>query len=218
MKTLETLQTELNGLLTELRNPANYQKNKEDGLLDKIRAVEAEIKGLKRVQLLENVNRDQNKLRELARLVYDCEQPTEDITTNDGDFHKTKVKKYPKLAALAASEYIRATWKDGYITEIKSGRNTFYMFKTAYNYGQPTQYTKFETFEAFLNQNSIMIEPLTIEQFNETCAKLEAANNLLDEQIKAYEQTREALNISGLSYWGLMGQQSTHLYKYTPIK
>ena len=186
-------------------------------LMEQIRANEAELKALERNNLLNRVNREQRELREQAALIYECEQPSEDITCNDGSFHSTKVKKYPKLAALAGN-YVRGTFEKGLLKELKTGLKTFYLLKPGeYIYGKETVYTRFDTFEAFLAYNSIMPEDLTIEQYNAVCEQCEAINAVFKVQVEKFAAQKSALGLSSLNHYGLFEQRNAgHIYEYTP--
>jgi len=209
MKNSEELKAEKDLLINEFReakDPTTY--------LPKIRAIEAKIKEAKTVELLARINRQQDELRATAKAVWECEQPETDITNSDRYFHATKVKKYPKLAAL---EYARATWKDGRITEIETGRKEWRMFTTKHEYNKPTEYTRPETFEAFLELNSVMREPITLEQFKEIAAKNEANNAEFKAAVQRFSVQKDALKIHSLTYYGLFGQQNAgHISEYTP--
>jgi len=179
----------------------------------KIKNIDAAIKELRKVNLLKKVNGKYSRLRQLALQAWECEQPTEDIITNDGSFHKTKVKKYPKIAAL---QYASATWEDNKITKFNINGETFYMFRTKHEYNKPTEYTRPETFSEFLKFNTIPENDITIEQYNELCSKLNELNEKLKKDIESYNNGLKELNTSSFNYWGLVGQHNVHLYEYTP--
>lgn len=204
MKTLEILKSELSALIDKLR--ATYGTAESDSILEKIRAKEAEIEEAKIIQVLARVNREQEELRNTAKQVWECEQPENDITTNDGSFHAVKVRKYPNLAAL---KYPRATWKNGKLWEIEIGRKRFQMFEYVDN-------TRPATFEDFLRLNSIMQAELSLEAFKEIEAQNAAANAEFQAAVKKLDATREKLGISALNYYGLFAQRSAgHIYEYT---
>jgi hypothetical protein len=213
MKTLEQLKNEQTELFNLLRTDKTVKFN--DETYQKIKAIEPLIKAAEREQLLKGVNAKQSRLRELARQAYECEQPTEDITTDSGHFHKTKVKKYPKIAAL---QYARATFKDGLTLDLNINGEKFYMFKSKYEYNKPTEYARPATFAEFLELNNIMVEDMTTEQFNEATEKLQAANDELQKQIAAYKSKLNEINNYALNNWGLTSQQAEHLYTYRANK
>jgi len=206
MKTLNELQAdkiELIHKLCESKNPADILKN--------IKIIEAQIAELKTKELLTKVNAEQGKKRELARLAWEAEQPTEDITTNDGSLHKVKSKKYPKLSAIP---YVRIDFKDGYTTQLNINGEKFSMYKTQYEYQKPTKYTRPATFLEFLQLNSIESENIDGEDFAQFAKKLNEANSELEKAIETYKQAREKLNVSQMQYIGLVSQQDAHLYIY----
>lgn len=189
----------------------NFQNG--DTIIPLLKENERQLKALERDAMLERVNSKYNRLRELAQQAYECEQPTEDITTSDGSFHKTKVKKYPKIAAL---QYAYGLFKDGLLQEIHINGEKFQMYRTKHEYNKPTEYTRPATFAEFLELNSIPRAEITEQQYTELCDKLNALNAELRANIEKYKTGLNALNIHSFNYWGLIGQSNTHLYEYTP--
>jgi hypothetical protein len=207
MKNKEELRNEISELVKGLR----FNDPDSKSTLDKIRALEAEIKNLDRIALLSGVNGKQERLRALALKAWECEQPSEDITTMDGGFHKVKIKKYPNLAALP---YTTASFKDNRLVSLSINGEKFQMHHQKSEYQKETEYTRPETFEDFLNLNAIMVQPLPIEEFNEFCDKLDAENKKIEERIKEYKATLNALNVPRLNYFGLVNQRNSHFYQY----
>jgi len=205
MNTVEQLKAEVNALVTQLRSSNN------EAIVKKIHAKEAELKAARTAERLDQVNSKYNRIRDYARQAWEAEIPTEDPTTNDGSLHKTKAKKYPKLAAL---EYVRGTWKDGHLTELRVNGERFVMYHTEYEYTQPLKYTRPATFEEFLKLNSVPVKPITSEQYAEFSAKLTAANERLKAAIAEYDKERKELEVSSWNYWGLAEQSNTNTYIY----
>lgn len=208
-QTKEQLTAEKTALLAKL-NGSNHNE-----IFPLLKENENALKQLAKVQLLKDVNSKYSRLRELAKQAFECEQPTEDITTNGGDFHKTKVKKYPKIAAL---KYADATWKDDRITKLTINGESFYMYATKHEYNKPTEYTRPETFTDFLKLNTIPTEDITMQQYSAMCDKLDELNRELKADIEKYKQGLESINYSSLSHWGLLGQHNVNLYEYIPNK
>jgi len=71
MKTIEQLKDQHNELLTKLRN--EWTQEGADELLNAIRSNEAEQKRLKIAAKLDTVNREQSRLRNHARIIYQVE-------------------------------------------------------------------------------------------------------------------------------------------------
>lgn len=207
MRTAEQVKAERSQLIDTM-NGGNFKE-----LATKLKTLETELQQIEKAQKLKSVNEKQARLRELAALVYDAEQPSEDITTNAGDWHKTKVKKYPKLAALP---YAYGKWESDKLTEIRVNGERFQMYRTKHEYNKPTEYTRPETFDDFLALNSICPAPIAAEQFDQFCEQLEAANKELEAAIEKYSKTRAALNVSNMQYWGLVRQSDKHVYQYSP--
>lgn len=206
-QTKEQLLAEKRQLIDNL-NGANHDKT-----MQLLRENEAAIKDLNKAELLRKVNNKYSRLREMALQAYECEQPTEDITTNDGSFHKVKAKKYPKIAAL---QYASAKWENNRMTELRINGEKFYMFQTKHEYGKDTIYTRPATFGEFLALNSIPEAEITIEQYNAIAEKLAVLNEKLKKDIEQYSAGLSELNTSSLNYWGLLDQHNVNLYEYLP--
>lgn len=129
MKNLQQLEDERRQLFLNMDNEKNFSDRST--WVKKLKENERQTGILKSERMLAEVNRKQAQLREYAKQVWECEQPTEDITTADGSLHKVKAKKYPKLAAL---QYLRLTFKDGVTTDISVNGEKFQMVKSKYEY------------------------------------------------------------------------------------
>ena len=210
---METLLTR-DELTAEKRTLIDSLKgSNHDEIMPLLRANEAAIKELDKITLLKNINSKYSRLRDMALQAYECEQPNEDITTNDGSFHKVKVKKYPKIEAL---KYGRATFENNKLTRLTINGEKFNMFREQYEYNNPTVYTRPETFNEFLALNSIPESDITIEQYNAMAERLNVLNDKLRKDIKEYENGLKMLKISSLNYWGLASQHNVNLYEYLP--
>jgi hypothetical protein len=201
----ERIQREMSNLRIDL-SADNYKIN-----LAKLKALDKELSELNLHQLLKDINAEQERKRNFALQAWKCEEPTEDPTNADGSFHKTKIKKFPILAAL---QYGRAKWKDGVMKEINVNGHKFDMCQTICESGKPDQYKRPETFKDFLILNHIMPEPLTMEQYKKLKEEMEKANAEIDEAIKKYDQKRKELKTNSFQSWGLIEQRNTHFYKY----
>jgi hypothetical protein len=185
-----------------------YEKN-----LIEIRANEQKIKALNIEKMLNNTNAKYERLRNLAKQAYECEQPAEDITNADGSLHKTKSKKYPKLASL---QYANATFENGLMLKLTVNGEKFNMYACKYESGKENTYTRPATFEDFLKLNSIPIKDITIKEYMKMSEKLNKLNKQLEENIKAYSEQIKDLNVNMFNYWGLINQYNKHVYEYTP--
>lgn len=211
-QTIQSLEAKKSELVNALR--ADYKNH--DKLIGKINAVEADIKQARRIEKLQSVNAEQARKREAARIVWECEVPETDITCNDGSFHSTKVKKYPKLAALT---YGRGKFEGGVLLEISTGSERFTMYHAKYEYNKPTVYTRFASFEEFLEFNGVMSEDMSLEQYEAIIAKVEAMNAEFKAAVDKFDKQKDALNLYRLSSFGLFSQQHAgHIYEYSPAR
>lgn len=210
-KTKDELLSDYNVLLEKLRSRDRTLDN-PDEIIFQMNANKEQVKELDKILLLKQVNAKYSRLRSMAKQAYECEIPTEDITTNDGSFHKSKVKKYPNIAAL---QYASASFKDGRIETIRINGEKFQMYKIQYEYGKKDVYNRPETFEAFLELNSIPLEDITLEKYNEFLSKLKALNDNLKEATKSYEVGLKSIGTSAFNYHGLASQHNVNLYEYT---
>jgi hypothetical protein len=93
------------------------------------------------------------------------------------------------------------------------------MYHQKYEYNKPTLYTRPETFEKFLELNSIMVKDITIEEYEELSFKAEQINAEFKTAVKEFEKKQSELKLSSYCYWGLLGHQNAgHIYEYTPKK
>jgi hypothetical protein len=201
---------ELNEKKKELISKLRFGGKKDDELLNQIREIEQQVKQIERVKSINDINLKYSKLREKAAKVWECEQVTEDITTEGGSFHKTKVKKYPVLASL---DYVRGKFKDGVLFEISLSGESFRMFNVKCEYGKPEQYSRPASFALFLELNSIPLKDLTLQEFEQIETKLNELNSNLEKAISEYKLGLEFLNASSFRYWGYLGQSNENLYK-----
>ena len=207
---IESLKAEKDRLVDEIRKTSRIER--DEAIFERIREIEAEIAKIETLNTLKAVNRQQAEKRRLAKIAWECEQPEVDITTNSGDFHAVKVKKYPKLAAL---QYGRAKVKDGKIVELKFSGENFTMMRTVYEYGKPDRYERPADFSDFLNLNYIHPEEITEAEYMEMIAENDRINKEMQEAIEKYEAEKSRLNLFRLSHIGLFEQRSAkHLYEY----
>lgn len=163
-----------------------------DRLLGHIKALDVEIQREKRLIKLKQVNGEQSRLRDLARIAWEVERPDSDITCADGSFHATKIRKYPKLAAI---KWCRATFSQDGMTELCFEGRNFLLCRKKYT---PTEkYPKLiypETFEEFLDLNGIESKDITIEQFDELILNLNSAREALEKAADLYSKSVNLLN------------------------
>lgn len=200
MKTIEQLKAKRETLINEI-----IRGNDNDTILAKIKQVDNQIQNAKLLSKLTTVNAEQSRKRAMALQVWECERPTDDITCNDGSFHSTKIKRYPKLAALP---YAKATFKNGIMTGIRTNRDEFQLAKY--------DGTPYESFAEFLEANYILPTDITIEQLESIIAANEAANEQLKQAIQAHSQSKDNLKIYTLAHIGLFSQdRAEHVYNYS---
>lgn len=213
MKTKEELKAEQRKLIDSVKF-----RNEEYKLIKpRLNEIEKEINDININELVNNINAKQARIRALAKQVWDCETPKEDVTTIDGSFHKTKVKKYPVLNQLNSSGYIIGKFHDGLLLEINNQGHVFRMYVVEFKgYNEPNEYIRPATFEDFLKLNNVMVQDITVEEYKAFAGKLQELNTKLDHAIEAYEHGRKELNVSLLSYFGMVDQRNLHVYKYEP--
>jgi len=209
---IDNLRIEKRKLIESIRLDRSDKK-----LIEKINSIDFEIKKLEAINLVNEVNGKQNRLRKLAAELWGCEIPTSDISNSDGSFHAVKVKKYPKLAALKYA-YVRE-FKDNKIIEINVNGERFRMHKCKYHSNNPNEYTRPDTFEQFLELNSIALKDFTIEEYIELSEKINAINKQFEGAVKLFEEQKDALKLHDFSHFGLLNYTNAgHIYKYEPKK
>lgn len=202
---IENLKRDMQNLRLSLTSE-NY-----DETLGKMKAIDKQITAAKIEKFLSDINSKQKRLRDAAALLWECEQPTEDITTNNGDFHKVKVKKYPKLAAL---KYAYGTFENNILYVISLNGEKFTMYQKKYNGNELPTYTRPASFADFLELNVISKEDITMEQFTEIQTTIKAANEELKKQIDNYGAKMDSLKAYSLECINLVSKQCQHVYTY----
>ncbi len=202
---IQELQREMQNL-RDLLTSENY-----DQTVNKMREIDKQITAARTAALLNNVNGSQKRKRDLAIQAWECEQPAEDITTNAGDFHKVKVKKYPKLEAL---KYVNAKFENNVLYVLSLNGEKFTMYNKKYNGNETPTYTRPASFAEFLQLNHISPEDITAEQFTEIGTKIKEANEEIQSQIKAYSAKMDSLNAYSLECWNLISKRAEHVYLY----
>ena len=209
----------MNAQIEKLQNEIKNLVNSKDWFINennvqKVKDIEAEILNIKYLERLSAVNKNQQRKRELAKIAYEAEQPETDITTNSGEFHATKVKKYPKLAAI---KYLTAKFKDGKYVQLTINGECFYMFAEKHEYNKPTEYKRPATFEEFLELNSIAPANITIDEFKAMDEKVKEINKEFKDAVKKFDQQKKDLNLYFYNHLGLFKQENAgHIYEYTP--
>lgn len=207
--TLELLQSQRTELVSQLRL---NDKAKLKSTLSQIKELDIEIKELNTIEKLSQVNTKYTRVREIAKLAWDCETPNEDITCNDGSLHKVKSKKYPKICAL---KYASLKYKDGLLFEIRIERETFQMVQVTYESNKPNVYSRPVSFEAFLCLNNIPLKEITLTEFKAIRNNLEVYNAELEEALKEYSEKTKSINVYSLESWGLTQRYNKTLYQHS---
>jgi hypothetical protein len=202
---IQNLQNQMQNLRISLTSE-NYEET-----VKKMQSIDRQIKAAKVAELLSNVNNKQKRTREAAVQAWECEQPTEDITTNNGDFHKVKVKKYPKLSAL---KYADAKFENNVLYVLSTNGEKFTMYNKKYNGNETPTYTRPASFAEFLQLNHISPEDITADQFTEISNTIKEANEELQSHIKAYSAKMDSLNAYSLECWNLISKRAEHVYLY----
>ena len=207
-ETIQKLQLEMQDFRNALTSE-NYEET-----VSKMQVIDKQIKAAKVAELLGNVNAKQRRTREAAAACWECEQPTEDITTNNGDFHKVKVKKYPKLAEL---KWVDAKFENGVLYELSTNGENFKMYDKKYNGNETPTYIRPASFAEFLQLNYISPEDITTEQFTDISNTIKEANEEIRKQIEAYGKKMDSLKAYSLKCWGLVSQRPEHVYLYSTL-
>jgi len=202
---IQDLQKELQNLRNILTSE-NYEEIRR-----KMKLIDNKITALRKEALLKGVNSNQKRLRDFALQAWEAEQPKEDITTNDGSFHKVKVKKYPKLEAM---KYTTGIFKDGLLITLIINGEKFSMYRTEYNAVEPEKHTRPNSFEDFLKLNNISKEDITLTQFEEISNKIKEQNEKMQKYIEDYKKEMEAINAYNLECWKLISRRAEYLYLY----
>jgi len=181
--------------------------------LQECRDIESQISQIKKIDLLRAVNLKQARLRDMAKQAYECEIVPASVFNNDGSPHTTKVKKYPKIAAIP---YLYAKCENDKVIELRINGEKFRMYAQKYEYNKPTEYTRPSTFSEFLELNGILETEFTLDQLNEAEKKNNEINEAFEQAVKTFDTAKSKLNLYSLSDIGLFSQSNAgHIYKYS---
>jgi len=84
----------------------------------------------------------------------------------------------------------------------------FQMYKRKYEYNKPIEYINIDTFEQFLELNSIMLKNITIEEYRQIVLNCENINNEFKQAVERFSAQKNSLNLSLLNYFGLLNSHS----------
>jgi hypothetical protein len=217
---IERLNIKLNKLQDELGKALDNSITSDiDKLLDEIRALEAEKKENHKRTELERVNRQHKEKREFLKEALKVEFPNEDLRTNEGSLHKTKIKKHPSFQAFvnkypyASFEFCNQTNK---YHIIKKGGETYQILKPSY-IGSEVNYTTFESFETCCKWNHFQIKPMTFKQFQKVETAILKEGEKLKKTIKEHEERIKKLNAYFLECNNLIKKSQERAYSYYSI-
>lgn len=212
MKTANELAAERMALISKINQKTPESQAKS--LLKQIQEIQRQEKDAKIAELVQRVNREQERLRESGALVYKVEQPGTDITTASGHFHAVRVKKYPNIQALGP--YCSAKFsRGGTMYEVRHGAKHWTLALNRAGYYEGEKYELFPSFEDFLKYNRVLPEPVTVEQMQRVIEANEKAIQKMEEAEKEFSAAKEALNLYALSEAGLFAQSHRgHIYEF----
>lgn len=202
---IQELQRQMQNLRIALTSE-NYEDT-----VNEMQAIDKQITAAKATELLNKVNGTQKRTREAAAQAWECEQPAEDITTNNGDFHKVKVKKYPKLEAL---KYVSAKFENNFLYTLHVNGEKFTMYHKQYNGSNRPTYSRPSSFADFLQLNHISPEDITAERFTEIENKIKEANEELQNHIESYSKKMDSLKAYSFECWNVIHKKAEHVYLY----
>jgi hypothetical protein len=208
MTNLEKLNGQRDLVVTNLRGGKGSSELKDT--VKTLKAIDVKIEIEKRSILLNGANSNQQKLRDSAKVAWECEVPEIDVTCNNLSFHAIKVKKYPKLAA---SGFRVKKLVGNLILELQDGQTTFYMYDTKHEYDRPTVYTRPQTFTDFLILNRIRLGDLSLIEYKKILKKVEQSATKLKKSLLEYDKSAEGFH--RLNEIDLLGQRGNTYYIYT---
>ncbi len=209
---INTLNTILSDLQKELCKPLESVKN-VDELLIKIKELETEKKEIEQKKKLSTINNKHDKRKLFLEQVLAIELPTEDITTNLGHLHATKLKKYPSLAEfMKENQYVRFIFKNGNYTECKNGQEITYLKKSTYS-DNTTTYADFKDLKEACNYNNIRFDSLNFKKFKALENKILKESERIKAEVKKSIEKLNALDCLFLESENLINKDSYTTYK-----
>ena len=217
------LTTKLEKLQTELHQALDTPNGNEDFKLicAKINDLELQLKEQKKKERLKVVNELHAKQKDILIEALTIEFPTEDIRTNDLNFHSVKVRKYPTLDAFN-KKYPYAVFTYNYkakkYTHCNLNGKEYRLFVNCYD-NQAETMEVFTDLKQACEYNRIQIKNLTFASFKkqerEILAKCKKVQDAIDKLSKDLKET----NGHHLDCEGLINsnERHGHVYNYTSI-
>lgn len=211
---LNWLKERLTDLQEELGKALSGPDMDYEEIVGKIKALEEEKRQLNKQKLIDKANKRHKEMRNFLKDVLAVNFPKhEDIQNNDGSFHATKVKKYPKIVALMEKyPYTRFTTDNGVYIKAESGRETYTLREPFYSSGKPTVYKDFKTFEDALAYNSIKEKDLTLKQFLKLESKIQKESERIKKEVEKSYQKLKSLDVYYLENENLISQNRNNSF------
>lgn len=209
--------------LSNLREQLRFTRGtaddaKLDDLLNQIRSLEATIKKENKIAVLKRVNKQQAEHRAIITDLLALEFPTEDITTNDGNFHAVKIKKHPSIVEFMTKHpYARFKFEKGLYKSCSIGRDDYNLGKTIYNYGKEDEFKKFETLSEVCQWHGFLEKEMTFSEFTKLETAILKESQRIKAEIKKSEEKIRSLNSHFLNRNNLIRRFDLRAEEYLSI-
>lgn len=212
-KYLENLNFKLQKLSNELNKPFKEIDNFEE-IVKQINDLETEKKNINKRAAVLKMNAGQRSQAKILMQLLKIQYPADDIRTNDGYLHATKIKKYSALAAFAAVyPYVKFEYEAGKYTAAKVQGQRYTILKPEYN-GNERDFISFETFEAAAKWQGIRTKNMSIEQFLSLEKRIIKESKKIEDAIKKSHEKIKKLESYFLESEGLLKRYDLHAYEY----
>jgi len=219
--------TRLNEKLNKLQNDLCKEfKSVEnlDELVKQIKELETEKKTLEKKAILKKVNDEHTKKRNMLIELMKIKFPIEDITTNSGEFHATKVKKVDVLNKLCENGYVTAEIKtqpsdtnpngETIYEAIRIGGERYRLVNYEYE-GSKCTMNYFNTLEEALNMNGIKAEPVKFSAYTKAEKVATKEREKLEKYLKEMDEKLKAVDIYFFESHNLLRRGQERGYTYT---
>lgn len=176
---IETLKKELSNLRDNLLQ--NWDTREEK--IKQIRSIEEQIKKEQKNVFLNNFNKEHQKKRELASIIFNIEKINIEDVTSERKVNKQKIKKYPKYFNL---EYCYLEIYQNLVYSVSYKGEKFKLY-----YYHEGKLKEIETFENFLKVNYITPKEITLKEYNKILNDIKKAESRVKTEIEKYNNFKK---------------------------
>ena len=188
-------------------------------MIAEIKRLETLKKDKEKENQIKRVNKVQAEKREIITQLLSVEFPSEDIRTNDGNFHAVKLKKHPSLVAfmeLHPHASFSYDYKANIYNSCKIGGYSYTIYEPFYK-DTETTYKRFTDLESSLQWHGILLKEMTFKEFKKLETAIFKETARIKAEIEKSEKKLKDLNVYFLNNENLIQRTDRRGYEYFTI-